>query len=61
MSNLELDYYRALYEVARTINSSLDLGEVLQKVARSTTEALKVKACSLRLLSADKAMPSLMR
>jgi GAF domain-containing protein len=54
MSDQQLDYYRGLYEVARTINSSLDLGEVLQRVVKSTTEALKVKACSLRLLSADR-------
>jgi len=54
MANRELDYYRALYEVARTINSSLDLADVLEKVAKSTSEAMKVKACSIRLLSADR-------
>lgn len=54
MANHELDYYRALYDVARTINSSLQLSDVLQKVAKSTADALKVKACSIRLLSADR-------
>jgi len=54
MANQELDYYRALYDVARTINSSLELTEVLERVAKSTAEALKVKACSLRLLSSDR-------
>lgn len=54
MTSSEMDYYRALYEVARTINSSLDLPEVLRRVAKSATEALKAKACSLRLLSADR-------
>jgi GAF domain-containing protein len=54
MCAYEAEYYRALYEVARTINSSLDLGETLQRVAKSTAEALHAKACSLRLLSADR-------
>ena len=54
MCAYEAEYYRALYEVARTINSSLDLSEVLQRVAKSTAEALKVKACSIRLLSNDR-------
>jgi len=54
MCAYETEHYRALYEVARTIHSSLDLSEVLERVAKSTTEALKVKACSIRLLSNDR-------
>ncbi len=50
----EAEYYHALYDVARTINSSLDLGETLQKVAKSAAEALHAKACSIRLLSDDR-------
>ncbi len=44
------DYYNALYQVALTISSSLELDDVLQRVARSITEAMQVKACVLRLL-----------
>lgn len=44
------DYYTALYQVALTISSSLELEEVLQSVVTSITEAMQVKACSLRLL-----------
>jgi GAF domain-containing protein len=44
------DYYTALYQVALTITSSLELEEVLQSVVRSITEAMQVKACALRLL-----------
>ncbi|HLG77682.1 MAG TPA: GAF domain-containing protein [Ktedonobacteraceae bacterium] len=46
------DYYQALYQAALTITSSLDLDQVLQSVVSSTTEAMGVKACALRLLDA---------
>ncbi len=44
------DYYQALYQAALTISSSLELDQVLQSVVMSTTEAMQVKACGLRLL-----------
>ncbi len=47
-------YASALYEVARSINSSLDLSQVLNLLAKSTAKAAHAKACSLRLLSPDK-------
>lgn len=46
------DYYTALYQVALTISSSLELAEVLQSVVKSITEAMQLKACVLRLLDA---------
>ncbi|MBI3967999.1 MAG: GAF domain-containing protein [Chloroflexi bacterium] len=48
------DYYQALYRVAQTVNSSLDLREVLSELTRSVTEATGFKACSLRLLAPDR-------
>jgi GAF domain-containing protein len=45
------DYYTALYQAALTISSSLELDQVLQSVVTSTTEAMQVKACALRLLN----------
>ena len=45
------DYYHALYNVARTINSTLSLQQVLSLVAQSTAKAMEAKACSLRLLN----------
>src|SRR5260370_30239261 len=45
------EYYTALYQAALTISSSLELEEVLQSVAKSITQAMQVKACSLRLLN----------
>src|SRR5207245_11550250 len=44
------DYYTALYQAALTISSSLELSQVLQSVVKSITEAMRVKACVLRLL-----------
>lgn len=45
--------FQTLYKVARTVNSSLDIMEILQTIVTSTTEALSARACSLRLLSPD--------
>ncbi len=47
------DHFATLYQVARTVNSSLDIMQVLQTIVSSATEALGVKACSLRLLGPD--------
>jgi len=44
------DYYKALYQAALTFSSSLELDSVLQSIVMSTTEAMEVKACGLRLL-----------
>lgn len=43
-------YYRALYEAARVINSSLDPAAVLKTIVEQTARAMGVKACTLRLL-----------
>lgn len=45
--------FHTLYFVARTVNSSLDIMQVLQTIVASTTEALEARACSLRLLGPD--------
>jgi GAF domain-containing protein len=45
--------FQTLYHVARTVNSSLDIMQVLQTIVASTAEALGARACSLRLLGPD--------
>ena len=45
--------FHTLYHVARTVNSSLDIMQVLQTIVASTAEALDARACSLRLLGPD--------
>ena len=44
------EYFRALYRVVTAVNSSLHLHTVLNLVAEKVAEAMKVRACSLRLL-----------
>lgn len=47
------DYYTALYQSALTIAASIELSQVLESVVRSTTDAMQVKACVLRLLDVN--------
>jgi len=49
----EKDYYHSLYEVAKVINSSLDPALVLETIAQQVTQALNMKACSIRLLDSQ--------
>ena len=42
--------YEIFYEVSRTVNSSLDPGEVLNRIAEQVTRAMGVKGCFIRLL-----------
>ena len=41
---------QTLYEGAQTVNSTLDLHQVLDRLVRGTAEAMGVRACSIRLL-----------
>lgn len=50
MAGREMDYFVALYDVAKVINASLEPSEVLQEIAACVAKAMQVKACSLRLL-----------
>ena len=47
----EIDYFTALYDVARVVNASLDPTRVLEEITRCVAKAMNVKACSLRLLA----------
>jgi len=50
MKRNDLDYFTAFYEVAKVVNASLDPSKVMEKIVKSVVKAMKVKACSLRLL-----------
>jgi len=50
MKEKEKDYFVALYDVARVINSSLEPSKVLGEVVRCVAKAMQVKACNIRLL-----------
>ncbi len=45
---------RTLYEVSRTVSSSLRLREVLDAIAQQAVSAMDGRACSIRLLNADR-------
>lgn len=51
METCGMDYFEALYDVARAVNASLEPAEVLGTIVRSVTRGLKVKASGLRILN----------
>jgi signal transduction protein with GAF and PtsI domain len=48
----EKNYFAALYDVVRMVHGSLDVATVLQEIVKAVTEAMEVKAASIRLLDA---------
>jgi signal transduction protein with GAF and PtsI domain len=50
MRGKDVDYFVALYDVARVINASLEPSKVLEKIVQSVVKAMGVKASSIRLL-----------
>jgi GAF domain-containing protein len=54
MKGKNMDYFDALYEVAKAINASLDPSKVLEKIVQSVVKAIGVKAGSIRLLASQK-------
>lgn len=50
MAKKKMDYFTAIYNVAKVVNGTLDVSQVLTRIVQQVTEAMKVKACSLRLL-----------
>ena len=50
MKGKDVDYFAALYDVAKAINASLDPSKVMEKIAQSVVKAMEVKASSIRLL-----------
>jgi signal transduction protein with GAF and PtsI domain len=54
MRKKEIDYFNALYHIARVINGSLDISKTLSEIVHCVTEAMQVKACTLRILNAKK-------
>jgi len=50
MTGKEGSYFNALYEVTRVVNASLSPARVMEQIVACVAAAMKVKACSLRLL-----------
>jgi signal transduction protein with GAF and PtsI domain len=47
-------YYTSLYEIAKSMNSSLRIDDVMSAIVTSTANAADVKACSITLLCPDR-------
>jgi signal transduction protein with GAF and PtsI domain len=54
MKGKKMDYFAALYNVAKVINASLELPKVLSEIVRCVAENMGAKASSLRLLDPRK-------
>lgn len=50
MADKEKNYFEALYQVARVVNSSLDPAKVLEEIVTGVSQAMGTKACAIRLL-----------
>lgn len=46
-------YFRALFHAAQEVTSSLEVEQVLARLAESTVRVMRIKACALRLLNDD--------
>jgi signal transduction protein with GAF and PtsI domain len=56
MKGKEVDYFTALYDVAKVINASLEPPKVLEKIVQSVVKAMGVKAGIIRLLDSRQRM-----
>jgi signal transduction protein with GAF and PtsI domain len=56
MKGKDVDYFVALYDVARVINASLEPLKVLEKIVQCVVRAMGVKASSIRLLDSRERM-----
>src|SRR5512133_4323129 len=56
MKGKDVDYFVALYDVAKVINASLEPSKVLEKIVQSVVRAMGVKAGSIRLLDSRERM-----
>jgi signal transduction histidine kinase len=54
MANKTQRYYKSLYEIAAAVNSVRIPEGVLDSMAKTVSEALEAKGCSIMLLSADR-------
>ncbi|MCG6892397.1 MAG: GAF domain-containing protein [Desulfobacteraceae bacterium] len=54
MAVKKIDYFSALYDVAKVINASLRPSRVLEEIVTCVASTMNAKACSLRVLDARK-------
>ena len=54
METKEMKYFKSFKDISKTINSSLNLKEVLDLITKNITMVLHVKACTLFLLDRER-------
>ena len=54
MHTQELEYLKLFKEITKRINSSLNIGEVLQSITENIVKTLDVKGCAIFLLDKSK-------
>lgn len=53
MESKTINHFKALYEIAKEVNSSLATEEILNAIVESATKVMRTKGCSLMLLTPD--------
>lgn len=54
MRRSKAQYYNTLYQITKTVTSTLNLDEVLRLIVENTAKTMGAKACSIRLIDEDK-------
>ena len=52
-TRIQLDKLRTMYEISKAITSTLDLGELMRRIARDAARLLNARGCVIRLLEED--------
>ncbi|MEW5913222.1 MAG: GAF domain-containing protein [Thermodesulfobacteriota bacterium] len=54
MAGKQMDFFAALYRVAKVVNSSLEPQKVLSEIVKGVTQAMGAKASAIRLLAGNR-------
>jgi signal transduction protein with GAF and PtsI domain len=54
MHSKELEYLQLFKDIAKRVNASLDIGDVLRSITKNIVKALDVKGCAIYLLDESK-------
>lgn len=52
--NRQLSYFKAVYDIGKTINSTRELDEILNLIVARLTKVMNLKACTIRLIESKK-------
>jgi PAS domain S-box-containing protein len=52
-TRIQLDKLRTMYDITKAITSTLDLEELMRRIARDATKLLNARCCTIRLIEGD--------